>query len=197
MEASRVSAVQKEKAFSQLGYRVDHQVLSGRTSAADFAALIDRHSADPSTSAVIVQYPPPQHLAPLVQRLAPDKDIDGLLGDRSLQQACATADGITRVVRPFTQDNPRIAVVGGQGLVGSGVVRLLQQEGLRVESLDAGDDLRRTRDADIVVSATGNPHVPTGEHIRPHHRLVVDSGFMPQPDGSMYWRWLFCLALVT
>ncbi|WP_112248595.1 tetrahydrofolate dehydrogenase/cyclohydrolase catalytic domain-containing protein [Kribbella monticola] len=185
MEASRVSAVQKEKAFSQLGYQVDHQVLSGRTSAADFAALIDRHSADPRTSAVIVQYPPPPHLAPLVQRLAPEKDIDGLLGDRSLQQACATADGITRVVRPFAQDDPKIAVVGGQGFVGSGVVRLLQQDGLRVESLDAGDDLRRTRNADIVVSATGNPHVLTDEHIRPHHRLVVDSGFMPQPDGSI------------
>jgi methylenetetrahydrofolate dehydrogenase (NADP+) / methenyltetrahydrofolate cyclohydrolase len=185
MEASRVSAEQKVKAFSHLGFNVDHQVLAGTTSAADFAALIDARSADPATAAVIVQYPPPPHLAPLVQRLAPEKDIDGLLGDRSLQQACATADGITRVVRPFAQDNPRIAVVGGQGFVGSGVVRLLQQDGHRVESLDAGDDLRRARNADIVVSATGNPHILTDEHIRPHHRLVVDSGFMPQPDGSI------------
>lgn len=185
MEASRVSAEQKVKAFSHLGFHVDHQVLTGTTSAADFAAMIDARNADPSTAAVIVQYPPPPHLAPVVQQLAPEKDIDGLLGERSLQEACATADGITRVVRPFAQDNPRIAVVGGRGFVGSGVVRLLQQDGLRVESLDAGDDLRRTRNADIVVSATGNPHVLNSEHIRPHHRLVVDSGFMPQADGSI------------
>jgi methylenetetrahydrofolate dehydrogenase (NADP+)/methenyltetrahydrofolate cyclohydrolase len=76
-------------------------------------------------------------------------------------------------------------VVGGQGFVGSGVVRLLRQDGHQVESLDMGDDLRRAQDADIVVSATGRPHVLTHEHVRPHHRLVVDSGFMPQPDGSI------------
>jgi methylenetetrahydrofolate dehydrogenase (NADP+)/methenyltetrahydrofolate cyclohydrolase len=185
MQASRVSAEQKVKAFSYLGFHADHQVLAGTTSAADFAALIDSRSEDPVTAAVIVQYPPPPHLAPLVQRLAPEKDIDGLLGDRSPQRACATADGISRIVRPFAQDDPLITVVGGQGFVGGGVVRLLRDDGLRVESLDAGDDLRPVRKADIVVAATGNPHLLTDEHIQPHHRLVVDSGFMPQPDGSI------------
>jgi methylenetetrahydrofolate dehydrogenase (NADP+) / methenyltetrahydrofolate cyclohydrolase len=185
MEASRVSAQQKLKAFSQLGFDVDHQFLDRSTSAADFATLIDVRNVDPATIAVIVQYPPPPHLASLVHRLTPAKDIDGLLGDRSPQLACATADGIARVVRPFTLDNPRIAVVGGQGFVGSGVVRLLHRDGLNVVSLDVDDDLHRTRDADIVVSATGRPHLLTEEHIRSHHRLVVDSGFMPQPDGSI------------
>jgi methylenetetrahydrofolate dehydrogenase (NADP+)/methenyltetrahydrofolate cyclohydrolase len=36
-----------------------------------------------------------------------------------------------------------------------------------------------------VVSAVGNPHFLTEQHIRPHHRLVVDSGFLPQDDGSI------------
>jgi methylenetetrahydrofolate dehydrogenase (NADP+) / methenyltetrahydrofolate cyclohydrolase len=185
MEASRISAEQKVRAFSHLGFQVDHQVVPGTTSVADCTAMIDARNADPSTAAVIVQYPPPPHLAPVVQRLFAEKDLDGLLGERSRQEACATADGIARVVRPFAQDDPRIAVVGGRGFVGSGVIRLLHRDGLRVESLDAGDDLRRVRRADIVVSATGNPHVLTPEHLRPHHRLVVDSGFMPQADGSI------------
>jgi len=51
MEASRISAEQKEKAFTFLGYHVDHTVLPGSTSAAEFAALLDARSADPSTSA--------------------------------------------------------------------------------------------------------------------------------------------------
>ena len=185
MEASRVSAEQKVKAFTHLGYEVDHTVLPRSTSAADFAALIDQRNADPATSAVIVQYPPPPHLAPVVQRLDPRKDIDALLGERSMQVACATADGIVRVVRPFAQDNPTIAVVGARGFVGSGVVRLLEAEGHRVMPLDAGHDLGQVRNADIVVSATGNPHVLTADHLRAHHRLVVDSGFMPQEDGSI------------
>jgi len=33
-----------------------------------------------------------------------------------------------------------------------------------------------TRDADIVVSVTGNPGILRPDHLRPHHRLVVDSG---------------------
>ncbi|WP_149826077.1 hypothetical protein [Streptomyces tailanensis] len=51
--------------------------------------------------------------------------------------------------------------------------------------LDVGDDLRRVRDADIVVSVTGTPGILGPDHLRPHHRFVVDSGFVPQPDGSV------------
>lgn len=43
-----------------------------------------------------MQFPPPPRLTPLVQRLAPEKDIDGLLEDRSQQRVCTTADGIVR-----------------------------------------------------------------------------------------------------
>ncbi|MEV4437901.1 bifunctional 5,10-methylenetetrahydrofolate dehydrogenase/5,10-methenyltetrahydrofolate cyclohydrolase [Streptomyces sp. NPDC049577] len=184
MEASRVSAEQKVRAFSHLGFGVDHVVLPGTTSAAEFAQRIEAFNADTSTSSVIVQFPPPAHLVRLVQHLDPAKDIDALLGDRSLQRACATADGISRIVAPFAED-ARIAVVGARGFVGSGVVRLLNDQGLDVVPFDLGDDLREVTRADIVVSTAGNPHLLTAEHIRPHHRLVVDSGFTPQADGSV------------
>lgn len=185
MEASRVSADQKVRAFEHVGLGVDHRVLPPTVSAAEFADLIAAHNADPRTAATIVQYPPPPRLTALVQGLAADKDIDALLEDRSPHRACATADGIVRLVTPFIADQPSIAVVGARGFVGSGVVRLLSDAGQSVTSLDAGDDLRAARDADIVVSTTGQPHLLTAEHIRPHHRLVVDSGFMPQFDGTV------------
>lgn len=185
MEAARVSAEQKVKAFSRLGLGVDHRLLPPSISAAEFAGLLTTLNADPRTAAIIVQFPPPPRLTPLVQRLAPEKDIDGLLEDRSQQRACATADGIARLVLPFAGDNPAIAVVVARGFVGRGVVRLLGDHGLAVRELDAGDDLRAAGQADIVVSATGRPHLLTPDHIRPHHRLVVDSGFMPRADGSV------------
>ncbi|MFF1706044.1 bifunctional 5,10-methylenetetrahydrofolate dehydrogenase/5,10-methenyltetrahydrofolate cyclohydrolase, partial [Streptomyces sp. NPDC058252] len=114
MEASRISAEQKVRAFSHLGFAVDHVVLPDTVSAAEFA---DRCNADPATRAVIVQFPPPARLVPLVQRLDPAKDIDGLLGRRSLQRACATADGISRIVAPFAE-GAGVAVVGARGFVG-------------------------------------------------------------------------------
>ncbi|MFI9723842.1 tetrahydrofolate dehydrogenase/cyclohydrolase catalytic domain-containing protein [Streptomyces sp. NPDC052396] len=185
MEAARISAEQKVKTFSYLGFAVDHQVLDPAISSAHFAGLLEQFNQDPRVAAVIVQFPPPPRLTPLVQRLDPAKDIDALLEERSLQPACATADGVTRLVLPFAQDRPAIAVVGARGFVGRGVVRLLAAEGLAVRELDAGDDLRAVRDADVVVSATGQPHLLTPEHIRPHHRVVVDSGFMPREDGTV------------
>ncbi|MCP3822870.1 bifunctional 5,10-methylenetetrahydrofolate dehydrogenase/5,10-methenyltetrahydrofolate cyclohydrolase [Streptomyces sp. A3M-1-3] len=184
MQASRVSAEQKVRAFTHLGFAVDHVVLPGTVSAAEFAARIDACNADPAIRAVIVQFPPPARLTALVQRLDPAKDIDGLLGDRSLQRACATADGISRIVAAF-DSGAIVAVVGARGFVGSGVVRLLEDRGTTVVPLDQGDDLSRAARADIVVSTAGSAHLLTPEHIRPHHRAVVDSGFSPQADGSV------------
>lgn len=184
MEASRVSADQKVRAFTHLGFDVDHAALPGTVSTSEFADRLDAFNTDPRVQAIIVQMPTPAHLTPLVQHIAPAKDIDALLHDRSLQRACATADGITRIVTPFA-NNASIAVVGARGFVGSGVVRLLQDQGMNVMPLDMGDDLRRATQADIVVSTAGNPHLLTTDHIRPHHRLVVDSGFTPLADGSI------------
>ncbi|POX40886.1 methylenetetrahydrofolate dehydrogenase [Streptomyces sp. Ru73] len=185
LQASRVSAEQKVKSFEHLGFHADHIVLPPGAGRAQFADVLERCNQDDRTRAVIVQFPPPAHLMPLVQRMDPQKDIDALLKDRSPYRACATAEGISRVVEPFAQDNPAIAVVGAKGFVGQGVVTQLKEMGHRPVELDAGDDLRRVRDADIVVSVTGNPGILGPEHLRPHHRLVVDSGFVPQPDGSV------------
>lgn len=184
MEASRISAEQKVRAFSHLGFEVDHVVLPGTVSAAEFADRIDACNADADIRAVIVQFPPPARLVPLVQRLDPATDIDGLLGGRSLQRACATADGISRIVAPFAE-GATVAVVGARGFVGSGVMRLLADRGISPLPLDQGDDLRRAAGADIVVSTAGSAHLLTPEHIRPHHRVVVDSGFSPRADGSV------------
>ncbi|MFD4739900.1 tetrahydrofolate dehydrogenase/cyclohydrolase catalytic domain-containing protein [Streptomyces virginiae] len=185
LEASRVSAEQKVKAFEHLGYRADHVVLPPDVDRARFAAVLDHYSQDPSTRAIIVQFPPPANLRPLVERMDPAKDIDALLKGRSPYQACATAEGIYRVAEPFARDNPTIAVVGSKGFVGQGVVGLLQENGHDPITLDYGDDLRHVREADIVISVTGNPGILGTDHIQPHHRVVIDSGFVPQADGTV------------
>ncbi|MCN9241326.1 bifunctional 5,10-methylenetetrahydrofolate dehydrogenase/5,10-methenyltetrahydrofolate cyclohydrolase [Streptomyces sp. RY43-2] len=185
LQASKVSAEQKVKSFEHLGFKADHIVLPPETTRAQFAEVLERANQDPQTRAIIVQFPPPAHLRPLVERMDPQKDIDALLKGRSSYQACATAEGICRVVEPFAQDDPTIAVVGSKGFVGQGVVTTLREQGHRLMELDAGDDLLKVRDADIVVSVTGNPGILGPEHLQPHHRLVVDSGFVPQADGSV------------
>ncbi|MFJ1567706.1 tetrahydrofolate dehydrogenase/cyclohydrolase catalytic domain-containing protein [Streptomyces erythrochromogenes] len=185
LEASRISAEQKIKSFEHLGFEADHVILPPGIDRAGFQRVLESHNADPNTRAIIVQFPPPLNLLPVVDRLDPAKDIDALLKGRSPYPACATAEGIYRVAEPFATDKPTIAVVGSKGFVGQGVVGLLQANGHDPITLDYGDDLRQVRAADIVISVTGNPGILGPDHIQPHHRVVIDSGFVPQADGSV------------
>jgi methylenetetrahydrofolate dehydrogenase (NADP+)/methenyltetrahydrofolate cyclohydrolase len=186
MEACRISAEQKVRAFDHVGFAVEHLALTAETSRAQFAALLAARNRDPATAAVIVQFPVPARLAALVGLLDPAKDLDGLLKSRSRQLGCATAEGICRLVTPFADPDALVAVVGARGFVGADVVRLLKDQGRMVTELDVGDDLRRTADADIVISTAGNPHILTREHLREHHRLVVDAGFSPRGGGVVF-----------
>lgn len=185
LEASRISAEQKIKSFEHLGFRADHVVLPPGVDRRAFREVLEGYNADPATRAIIVQFPPPRDLAPVVDGMDPAKDIDALLKGRSPYPACATAEGIYRVAEPFATDRPAIAVVGGKGFVGQGVVNMLRANGHDPMTLDHGDRLERVRDADIVISVTGSPGILTPDHIRPHHRVVIDSGFVPQADGSV------------
>ena len=182
MEASRVSAEQKVKSFKYLGYEPNQIRLPSDASPAQFSDVLAQLGEDQSTSGIIVQFPPPPNLRYVVQDLAPAKDVDALV-NTSPQVACATAEGIWRVVEPFTDTTDNVAVVGSRGFVGRGVVHFLQEKGVDPLQLEDGDDLTRVRDAEIIVSATGQPGILGSDHVRPYHRLVVDSGFVPRQGG--------------
>ncbi len=183
-DASRISAEQKVANFTKIGLHTDHLVLPSHVTPAQFSAAIESANISPAVTAIIVQQPVPARLRQFVQGIAPHKDIDALT-EASSRQVCATAEGIWRVVRPFAQDAPSIAVVGAHGFVGRGVVSRLAEHGHKPRQLDLGDDLDAVREADIVVSVTGSPGILGPQHIRPHHRLVVDSGFVPAPNGKV------------
>lgn len=186
MEACRISAEQKVKAFDHLGFVVEHLALAAQTSRRDFATLLAERNQDSATAAVIVQLPVPGRLSALVGLLDPAKDLDGLLKGRSPQVGCATAEGICRLVAPFADTGAVVAVVGARGFVGGDVVRLLKQHGRVVTELDAGDDLHQVVNTDIVISTAGSAHLLTADHLREHHRLVVDAGFSPRGGGVVF-----------
>lgn len=183
MEASRVSAEQKVRTFTALGATPNHIVVPDSIGISEIADIIHRANDDPQVAGVIVQAPPPQAVLALLNEIDPAKDIDAL-GIFTPRTACATADGVVRVAEPYLPD-ARIAVVGSSGFVGSGVVALLRQGGHDPTLFEDGDDLRRLRDADVVLSTTGSPWLLTPDHIHAEHRLIIDSGFTPHPDARV------------
>jgi 5,10-methylene-tetrahydrofolate dehydrogenase/methenyl tetrahydrofolate cyclohydrolase len=182
MEASAVSAQQKVRLFTALGAHVESLTLPDRTAPGELIDRVQAANDDPRVAAVIVQSPPPVQLRPVVNLIDPGKDIDAL-GVNSPRPACATTDGIVRIAEPFLSPDTTVAVVGARGFVGSGVTRLLRGQGHDPLALDDGDDLRQLLDVDVVLSATGRPHLLTAEYLHRGHLLVVDSGFVPYPDG--------------
>ncbi|WP_431871839.1 tetrahydrofolate dehydrogenase/cyclohydrolase catalytic domain-containing protein [Nocardiopsis eucommiae] len=185
LDASRISAEQKQKNFTAQGFESKDIALPYDVSLAQFREEIKKANEDPRSIGIIVQMPAPPRLMSGVQEIDSAKDIDGLLAERSQQRACATADGITRVALPFTSDGAKVAVIGSKGFVGSGVVRLLRDKGIEPVALDLGDDLKRARECDVIISVTGSPGIIGPDVIGPHHRAVVESGFVPQPGGKV------------
>lgn len=185
MEASAVSARQKVKAMTALGYGTHDLALPETVSDATFAATLSDWSRRPEVSAVIVQFPPPARLRQLVEHIEPSRDIDALLGPSSPYPACATADGVVRLVDAYRQPETDVAVVGSRGFVGAGVVRLLRSRGLQPLELDQGDDLQRLRGADIIISAAGRPGLLGPQELQHRPLLVVDTGFTPPGAGSV------------
>lgn len=177
-EAARYSTEHKVKTFSDLGCVVRDLYLDNSISELEFLSLLEK--ANEQSIAVIVQNPYPGVFKEYLSAISYEKDIDGLREDNPLFPVSATSETIFRIVEPFVQENDVVAVVGAKGFVGRGVTQLLEEAGIKTLALDAGDDLTRVRQANIVVSATGKSNLLDEQHIVPEHRLVVDAGFIPQ-----------------
>jgi len=186
-DAACVSMNQKIRAFEFLGCNTERiEALPFDLSPPAFRNLIDQLNRNPQIRGIIVQYPVSRLLEPFVGEIAPEKDLDALSASSPFAVP-ATSEGIVRIVEPFARD-ALIAVVGARGFVGQGVVQQLYDRGFSVLALDqrdlgfAPEDLLQVRNADIVISTTGQPELLDERHLVPDHRLVVDSGFINLGD---------------
>ena len=184
-KAATTSTEQKIKTFQFLGCEVESPYLSSSTTKKEFANLIATASSSSNIIGIIVQNPIPLQLQEILERLPASLDLDGVTPNHPLFLAPATSEAIARLVQSFATPESLVAVVGGKGFVGSGVIRLLSESRINCLTLDYGDDLTRTLSADIVVSATGVPELLDERHLKPEHKLVVDSGFIPLNDAIL------------
>jgi methylenetetrahydrofolate dehydrogenase (NADP+) / methenyltetrahydrofolate cyclohydrolase len=152
----------KVAAFRKLGVEVpEREILARKLSSKEFQKMIDGFNADPSVSAIIIQNPVPRKFQAIVERIAPEKDIDALSGRPGKFTMPATSEAISRVVKPFAsgkkaesiEANPQaeavvrmveafirddvvVAVVGAEGFVGRGVVKRLRELNIKYILID-------------------------------------------------------------
>jgi methylenetetrahydrofolate dehydrogenase (NADP+) / methenyltetrahydrofolate cyclohydrolase len=163
----------------------------------DVEAAIDELNADPACTGYIVQLPLPDQLdaGPLLERIDPAKDADGLhpinLGRLVLGEPAplpCTPRGIVELLRRYdvTINGARVAVVGRGITVGRSLGLLLtrRSENATVTLCHTGtkDLAAEISRADIVVAAAGRAHLITPDMVRPG-AAVLDVGVTRTDSG--------------
>lgn len=195
--ASQIYVRNKIKACREVGIRSEEHLLGGDSSLDTVLGLIDRLNADAGIHGILVQLPLPAQLAAaaVIERIAPDKDVDGLhpgnLGRLLAGQArflpCTPA-GIMEMLKSTGLElrGKEAVVVGRSNIVGKPVALLLLQAGATVtlchsQTRDLPGHARR---ADVLVAAIGKPRAIGGEMIK-LGAAVIDVGINRSPEGKL------------
>lgn len=196
--ASAAYVRNKERACQRVGIASFGRHLPSQTSQAELLQLIQELNHDPAVDGILVQLPLPAHLDAVVilNAIDPDKDVDGLhplnlgrlvRGEPGLR-SCTPA-GVMRLLAAhgLVLEGARAVVVGRSILVGKPMALMLLAANATVTMAHGRtlDLFALTRQADILVTAVGQPGLITAAAIKPG-AVVVDVGInrVQRPDGS-------------
>jgi methylenetetrahydrofolate dehydrogenase (NADP+)/methenyltetrahydrofolate cyclohydrolase len=195
--ASRIYVRNKVRACSEAGVNSIHHDLPGESSEDEVLKLLHQLNRDPLVHGIIVQLPVPKHLDArrLSQAIAVAKDVDGF----NWQNLGALVEGAPGIL-PCTPravlvmlDHANIpvagrhaVVVGRSNIVGKPVSLLLIGRGATVTVCNSHTpDLGAiTRQADILVVATGKAGLITRDMVKPGV-AVIDVGINRLPTGKI------------
>ncbi|MBE0627932.1 MAG: bifunctional methylenetetrahydrofolate dehydrogenase/methenyltetrahydrofolate cyclohydrolase FolD [Burkholderiales bacterium] len=195
--ASQVYVRNKIKACREAGIRSEEHALPGDSGLAAVLALIDRLNADAGIHGILVQLPLPAQLAPaaVIERISPDKDVDGL-HPRNLGSLLAgqprfvpcTPAGIMELLKTTGLElrGLEAVVVGRSNIVGKPVALLLLQAGATVTLCHSQtrELAHHTRRADVLVCALGKAQAIGGEMIKAG-AAVIDVGINRTAEGKL------------
>ncbi|HXR49911.1 MAG TPA: bifunctional 5,10-methylenetetrahydrofolate dehydrogenase/5,10-methenyltetrahydrofolate cyclohydrolase [Verrucomicrobiae bacterium] len=148
--------------------------------------LLNKLSIDKSVHGVIVQLPleKPEQTDKIVNLVAPEKDVDAL-GERALFEP-ATPMAILWLLSGYNVDlaGKKVVLVGRGKLVGAPLEKALRASEIDVEVADRKTPslADKTREADIIITATGSPAILYPDMIK-QGAVVVDAGVASE-DGK-------------
>ncbi|PIR70634.1 MAG: bifunctional methylenetetrahydrofolate dehydrogenase/methenyltetrahydrofolate cyclohydrolase [Candidatus Niyogibacteria bacterium CG10_big_fil_rev_8_21_14_0_10_42_19] len=139
-------------------------------------------------TAVIIQLPLPGHINTqyILNSVTPDKDAD-MLSARALGNFITgkslifppVAGAVKKILDKYNIEyrSKNILIVGAGRLVGRGVFLWLSKEdvGFSVVTKNTADLSSYVRNADILISGAGHPHLITGDMIK-EGAVVIDAG---------------------
>jgi methylenetetrahydrofolate dehydrogenase (NADP+)/methenyltetrahydrofolate cyclohydrolase len=195
--ASQVYVRNKVKACEDVGFHSVLERYSAELGEEELLARIATLNADPSIHGILVQLPLPEHIASerVLEAIAPQKDVDGfhianagaLMVGHPEFKPC-TPYGCMKMLESieYPVRGARAVIVGASNIVGKPMAMLLLQAGATVTICNSKtrDLAHHTKDADILVVATGKPKMISGDMIK-NGAVVIDVGINRLPDGKL------------
>jgi methylenetetrahydrofolate dehydrogenase (NADP+)/methenyltetrahydrofolate cyclohydrolase len=195
--ASSIYVRNKRLACEKSGVISISHDLPTATSQAELLALIDQLNSDASVDGILVQAPLPAHIdsETVVERILPDKDVDGFhpynvgrLAVRNPLLRSCTPYGVMRLLASTgeTLRGMHAVVVGASNHVGRPMALELLLAGCTVTICHSAtvDLPGHVAQADIVVAAVGRPEMVQGAWIKPG-AIVIDIGINRLDDGRL------------
>ncbi len=195
--ASQVYVRNKVKACEDNGIHSVLEKYDASLSEAELLARVDALNRDPQINGILGQRPVPAHIDAhkVIEAIAPEKDVDGfhisnaglLMTGQPLFRPC-TPYGVMKMLESidYPVRGAHAVVVGASNIVGKPQAMLLLQAGATVtlcnsKTRDLG---HHTRDADILVVATGKRNIVTADMVKPG-AVVIDVGMNRDDAGKL------------
>lgn len=188
----------KQKALAEVGMQDRSVHLPENTTEEDLLKLIDQLNNDDTVHGILVQLPLPKHINEdkVIMAISPEKDVDGFhpvnVGNMMIGRPgflpCTPHGIIVLLQRMGIETSGKHAVViGRSNIVGKPVSVLLAQKSVNCTVTLCHTGTKNlpeiTKQADIVVVASGHPHTLTGDMIK-EGAVVIDVGVNRIPDSS-------------
>ncbi|BDC96932.1 bifunctional methylenetetrahydrofolate dehydrogenase/methenyltetrahydrofolate cyclohydrolase FolD [Treponema saccharophilum] len=188
----------KRKALAEAGMLDKSVDLPESTSEEELLSIIDSLNKDPAVHGILVQLPLPKHIDEdkVIMRIAPEKDVDGFhpvnVGNMVIGRdgfLPCTPHGIIVLLKHMgiETSGKHAVVIGRSNIVGKPVALLLARKDVNctVTICHTGtpDIGSFTRNADIVIVASGHPHTLTKDMVKPG-AVVIDVGVNRIPDAT-------------
>lgn len=195
--ASTIYVRNKREACAQVGVESIYHHLPESVSEAEVIDLIQSLNQDAHLNGILLQLPLPKHIDEnkVLEYIDPEKDVDGfhaynlgrLAQRRPLLRPC-TPLGVMILLDHIKQvyKGKHAVIIGASNIVGRPMALELLIAGATVTICHRfTQDLPSfVRQADILVSAVGKPHLIKGEWIK-EGATVIDVGITRLADGSL------------
>ncbi len=195
-ESSIIYVKNKRKICEDLGILYEDYFLDENVSDNEILDLIEKLNNDVSVNAILLQLPLYEHLdeRKIINKISYKKDVDGLtsinLGKLFVGEECiiaCTPKGIITILENVIQnfEGKHAVIIGRSNIVGKPIAQLLLNKNCTVTMCHSKtkDISKYTKEADILIVATGIPRYITGDMVK-KDSIIIDVG-INRVDGKV------------